>query len=187
MLRFKKVIQMFFMEKEIEIKLLFKSKKRVLEKLGKQTKFVKKVKTYDRYYSQEGDDMSNVNSLLRTREIFGEKTELTYKGKTRGRKNVWHREEITTEIESQDAMDKILKRIGFKKISEYKSEKEYWEYKGLEIVFANFSLPAPLKFMEIEGSSEKKIKEVVRKLEKEVSGAGEEIFEVFDRKRRRIS
>jgi len=169
---------------EIEIKLQFRNKKKIISILGKKIKFRKKFRIYDKYYSQNYSDMSNVHNLIRIREIKNSNAELTYKGKTKNRSNIWYRVELTTQIASPKAMEKILNNIGFKKISEYRSEKEYWELDNLEIVFSKFTSPAYLEFAEIEGKSEKKIKDLIKKLGKHVKEVGEEIFEVFDKKRK---
>lgn len=171
--------------KEIEIKLLFRNKKSIISKLGKKMKLDKKLVISDKYYSNADNkaDMSNKNNLIRIRN-FDNKVELTYKGKALDNKNIWHRTELTTEIKSPEIMEGILDNLGFKKISEYKSKKEYWHFDNLEIVFARFSLPASLEFMEIEGTSEKKIRKVVKQLGNNVKEVGEEIFKIFDNKRK---
>lgn len=170
-------------QKEIEIKLLFKNKREIVSKLGSKMKFKKKINIYDKYYNRGNFDMSNIHSLLRIREIKDGDTELTYKGRAQEKKNIWHRVELTTKITSSREMEEILRKIGFNKISEYKSEKEYWIFNDLEIIFAKFTSPAYLEFMEIEGKSERKIKNTIQRLKDNVQEVGEEIFEVFDRKR----
>jgi predicted adenylyl cyclase CyaB len=172
-------------KKEIEIKLLFRNKKSIITKLGKKMKLDKELTISDKYYSNSDNkaDMSNKKKLIRIRN-FDNKVELTYKGNAFDNKNIWHRTELTTEIKSPEIMEKILDNLGFKKISEYKSKKEYWHFDNIEIVFAKFSQPAPLEFMEIEGTSEKKIKNVVKQLGNNVKEVGEEIFKIFDDKRK---
>jgi len=168
-------------EKEIEIKLTFKNKEEVLSKL-KTAKFVKKVAIHDVYYGT-GENMSNSNSLTRIRDIEGEEIELTFKSKAQDNNNVWHRVELTTIISSADTMGKILSHLNLNKISEYQNIKEYYDVDGLEIVFADFTLPAKLIFMEIEGESEEEIRKILSILGDSVKEAGEEIFDVFDKAR----
>ena len=129
--------------------------------------------------------MKNSNQLIRIREIKGDKTELTFKGKAQDKNNVWHRKEINLKIDSVHNMEKILLNLGLKKISEYQSQKEYWKLGNLEIVFAHFTVPTELTFMEIEGPSEKEIRQVVEQLGDSVKEAGEEIFEIFDQIRKK--
>ena len=169
--------------KEIEIKLLFKNKKKIVSMLG--IEFQKKISLYDTYYGLKNSDMSNKHSLIRIREEKNGKAELTYKGKTRDKKNIWHRIELNTDIGSPEVMKKILNKLGFEQISEYKNEKEYYNYQGLEICFAKFTLPAKLSFMEIEDENEVKIRNLVTKLGNNVKEVGEEIFAVFDKARKK--
>jgi len=171
-------------DKEIEIKLLFRNKKAIIDKLKPHVGFKSKINIHDRYYGYDSFDMSNVNNLVRIRTINKEKSELTFKGKAKDKKNIWHRTELNTQIKSPEKMEKILFNLGLNKISEYKSEKEFWNYKKQEIVFAKFTMPARLNFMEIEGNSEKEIKKTVEFLGNDVKEAGEEIFEVFDKARK---
>lgn len=170
-------------KKELEIKLLFKNKKKIISKLGRGMKFKKKADIYDRYYNKKHSNMKNIHSLIRIREITHSGAELTYKGKTKDKNNIWHRVELTTQIFSPEIIDKILISLGFNKISEYKSKREYWKFNGLEIIFIKFISPTPLEFMEIEGNSEKKIRNTIKKLGNDVEEVGEEIFEIFDQKR----
>ena len=169
--------------KEIEIKLQFKNKKKIISILGKKIKFQKKLRVYDKYYNRNWSDMRNTHSLIRVRSIKNGNAELTYKGKAKDKNNIWHRVELTTSIISPKIMEKILNNMGFKKISECQSEREYWQLGSLEIVFIKFNLPTSLKIIEIEGISEKEIRDIVKKLSKYVKKVGEEIFSVFDKKR----
>jgi len=169
-------------DKEIEIKLVFKNKKAIISKLKPFIKFRRKLNIHDSYYGY-GFDMRNINNLVRIRTVNEKKSELTFKGKTKDRKNIWHRTEISTPIKSPEKMEKILLNLGLNKISEYKSEKEFWKYKKQNIVFAKFTMPAHLTFMEIEGNSDKEIKETVKLLGDNVKEVGEEIFKIFDKAR----
>lgn len=170
--------------KEIEIKLLFKNKKSIINKLKPYAKFKDKINIHDRYYGYNNFDMSNTNNLVRIRTVNNEKSELTFKGKAKDKNNVWHRTELNSEIKSPEKIEEILLNLGLKKISEYKSKKEIWDYKKQEIVFAKFTVPARLNFMEIEGNSEKEIKNTVKFLGNNVKEAGEEIFKIFDKTRK---
>lgn len=173
-------------DKEIEIKLLFKDKETVVNKLKPSIKFKNKINIHDRYYGYDDFDMRNVNNLVRIRTVNREKSELTFKGEAKNKKNIWHRTELNTQIESPEKMEKILLNLGLNKVSEYKSEKELWDYKKQEILFVKFTVPAHLNFMEIEGNSEKEIKKTVELLGNTVKEVGEEIFEIFDKARKRL-
>jgi len=170
-------------KREVEVKLLFKDKKGIISKLGQEMKFKKRANIYDRYYGQKNLDMYNIHPLIRIRNINNKETELTYKGAVKDKNNIWHREELTIKIASPKIISKILMKLGFKEISEYRSKREYWKYNGLEIIFTKFTSPSCLEFVEIEGSSEKKIKNTIQKLGNNVKEVGEEIFEIFDKKR----
>lgn len=168
--------------KEIEIKLIFKNKDKIIKILKPDIRFIEKIKLHDSYYGLK-NDMSNKNVLFRIRRKGNNHNELTYKGRALDKKNIWHRIELTTHIESPIVIEKILEQINFKKISEYKSEKEVYGCNGLEICFTKFTLPAKLEFMEIEGKSEKKIRNLVNKIGTNAQEVGEEIFKTFDRVR----
>ncbi|MHA1657499.1 MAG: CYTH domain-containing protein [Promethearchaeota archaeon] len=169
--------------KEIEIKLQFKNKRKIISILGKKIKFQKRLRIHDEYYNRSWSDMRNTHDLVRIRSVKNGNAELTYKGKAKDKNNIWHRIELTTSIMSPGMMKKILDNIGLKKISECQSEREYWQIGNLEIVFVKFNLPVSLEIMEIEGTSEKEIRDMVKKLSKYVKKVGEEIFSVFDKER----
>lgn len=165
--------------KEIEIKLSYQNKEEVLKKLGPEVKFAGSNDVHDIYYRFNGNEMKNVHDILRLRITDGE-SELTYKSKAEDSHNVWHRTELTTAIGSAEILDQIFGGLGIQKLSEHKSRKEYWLFDGCEIVFARFTAPADLEFMEIEGDSEDKIKSVVSRLGNSVTEVGEDFFKVFD-------
>lgn len=173
-----------FTNKEIEIKLKFKNKTAIVKTLGSTAKFQNKKEIHDLYFGTKAKDMRNRNTLLRLRTIGRDFNELTLKGKSHGHGNIWHRVELTSQISSPLAIAKMLSFLGYQKISEYKSTREYWTYHGLKIDFIEFTKPAPLIFMEIEGPSNQAIKKTLAKLNGLVTEAGEEIFKIFDKKRK---
>jgi predicted adenylyl cyclase CyaB len=173
-------------QKEIEIKLIFKNKKEIINKLRPEIKLERKISIYDKYFGKDFLDMKNTHNLIRIRKINDDNAELTFKSKTKNQGNIWQRIELTTTIRSPEIMEKILTHLGFKKISEYKSQREYWKFQDLEIVFIKFTKPAFLEFMEIEGNP-RKIREVIKKLGNNVKEVGEEIFEIFDLKRKGLN
>ena len=167
---------------EIEVKATFQDQQAVLNILQPQLTFVNRVSINDTYFSS-GASMSNTNNLVRIREINNDKVELTFKGKTVDTNNIWQRTEITTLVDSATNAKAILANLGLKVVSEYQNAKEYYDYNGLEIVFARFTLPATLEFMEIEGDTTTAVAEVIEKLGQTSTVVGEEIFDVFDRAR----
>ena len=166
-------------EKEIEIKLSFKDKNLVIDKLGPGAKFIKTINVHDIYYGFNDTKMKNIHDILRLRIKEGD-SELTYKSKVEDSANVWHRTEISTSIGSPESLNKILTNLGIKKLYEYLSQKEYWLSENCEIVFAKFELPAHLEFMEIEGESEDEIRKIVTSLGDSVEEVGEDFFKIFD-------
>ena len=78
-------------------------------------------------------------------------------------------------------MENILNLLGFEKLSNYRQVREFYDYLGLELSFARFTFPAKLNFLEIEGKSERQIRQVVKVLDGYVQEVGEEIFKVFDK------
>lgn len=167
---------------EIEVKATFQDQQAVINILGTQLTFNKSVSITDTYFSSE-NSMSNANNLVRIREINDNKVELTFKGKTIDTDNIWQRTEITTLVDSAANAKAILLQLGLKVVSEYQNTKEYYDYNGLEIVFAKFTLPAKLDFMEIEGDTTTAVTELVQMLGKSITVVGEEIFKVFDQVR----
>jgi predicted adenylyl cyclase CyaB len=171
--------------KEIEIKLTFKDKKLVenrLVELG--AKRLESFGLRDRYYSRT-QSMSNSNQLVRIREK-GARAELSFKGKAEIDKNIWTREELTTTVSDPEKTEKILLSLGIEKIKENSSERETWSIYGLDVVFINFTKPAKLFLLEIEGDPEK-IRKLIGELGSLVVESGEEEFEKFDsRKQKRI-
>ena len=84
--------------KEIEVKLTYKDKDKILERLKEiGAVFREKYLLEDYYYSLTGTDMSNTNDLLRVRKQ-GDKHELTLKGKCETEGNIWERIELNTVI-----------------------------------------------------------------------------------------
>ncbi len=169
---------------EIEMKLLFSSKEKIVSLLGSSMEFQGKKSIRDVYYTEKGKGISNDKHIFRLRREDNKEAELTYKGASLDNEGIWHREELNVGIKDGEVMEKILGILGLERFSEYTSKREYWKFGNANIVFINFFFPAELEFMEIEASSEEQIKEIVEILGNEVSKAGEEIFEVFDRKRK---
>ena len=118
------------------------------------------------------------------REIENNGSELTLKSRGLEKNNILDRLELTTSVSSPETTTKILKSLGLRLLSEHKSEKEYWLFRKAKIVFARFSLPAKLEFMEIETNSSGEIEKILRKLQGKVKKADEKVFSVFDSKRK---
>jgi predicted adenylyl cyclase CyaB len=171
---------------ETEIKLVFKNKKEIISKLSPILSFDRKVFVHDRYYGRKKSDMNNKNDLIRIRKI-GSNLELTYKGKAKINDNICKRKELTVKIDSLKNMEQIIKQLGFRKISECESKRDYYDYKQAKIVFSKFTLPTKLEFMEIEAVSKKNIEVILEKLNSLVTKAEENIFKDFDKIRKKTT
>ncbi len=167
-------------KREIEIKLLFTDKEEIISLLKPRIKFLKILEVKDSYYGWDNSEISNKDRLIRLRKIKGKNAELTLKGRDDSKNNVLNRLELSTVINSPKIMAEILKNIGLRILSEHESKKEYWLFDGAEIVFAYFTKPAKLQFMEIEADSERKIEKILDRLQGKVKNLDEKIFRVFD-------
>jgi len=172
------------MDKEIEVKLKYKNKKDLIKKLKELgAKKKENILLEDTYFGAPGANMSNKNSITRVR-IKNSESELTYKGQCKDKNNVWERTEITAKIENSEQMKLILQNLGLEKISENKSIREVWILDKCEIVFIDFVKPDKISILEIEGPTEKKVHEIIKKLGTLVDKIGEEAFRKFDEARK---
>ena len=166
------------MHKEIEVKLKYKNKEKVVNKiLEKSGKFLEKYSLSDTYFGK-GRDMSNSNELLRVREK-GDYKELTFKGKCKNSGNIWERTELTVEIKDAEIMKKILEKTGMKFIKINNSVREYYSLFSCEIIFVEILKPSYLEFMEVEGDKNS-IKKVLKTLKGLAEEVGEDIFKNLD-------
>jgi len=113
----------------------------------------------------------------------GEKSELTFKGKTESTDGIWKRVEINIGIDKGQNMIDILNNLGFNKISENKSIREVWMIEDVEFMFIDFTYPDKINIIEVEADSEEKIKKVILQFGSLIEKAGEESFKKFDKKK----
>ena len=171
--------------KEIEVKLTYTDKDKVIEKLKEiGAVFREKYLLEDYYFSLTGTDMSNTNDLLRVRKK-GDKKELTFKGKCETEGHIWERIELNTDISDAEAVLKMFEHLKLNKLSTNKSSREFWDIGDVEIVFSHITYPAKIDFIEIEGSTKEKVEEVLKLLGDLVKEAGEEIFRKLDEARKK--
>ena len=110
------------MKKEIEVKLKFDDKNKVISKLKEiNAVFRDKQELFDSYFSLKNDDMKNAHDLVRIRVKNG-KGELTFKGKSENKSHIWERIELNTSVGDPKTMLEILNHLGFNKILEKYSE-----------------------------------------------------------------
>jgi len=170
------------MDEEIEVKLNYENKEKIVEILKQlNAKFEKKFELHDTYYGLGHSSMNNKNNLVRIRKK-GDKSELTFKGNCIDTENIWKRTEITTQISNPEKMNQILLNLGLNKIKENKSIREEWKIGNTEILFIDFTHPEELKIIEIEAESNEEIQEILNKLGNLVTRTGEESFKRFDKK-----
>ncbi|MFH1561754.1 MAG: hypothetical protein ABID04_04240 [Patescibacteria group bacterium] len=77
-------------------------------------------------------------------------------------------------------MIEILLSLGCSLIKENFSTREIWRKGKIQFEFIDFSKPAELELIEVEGPSKSAVESVVKNLGKLVNVVGEEIFAVFD-------
>jgi len=168
---------------EIEIKLVYKNKEKVVEKLKNlNANLIETFHLNDTYYGLGHKDMSNSNNLIRIRKKNGN-SELTFKGKCKNDGNIWERLELSTNIDDSESMCKILENLGFNLISDNESIREIWKLKDLEIAFIDIVKPTSASFLEIEGEKDQinLLKDELKDITKEV---GEEFFSKLDEARK---
>lgn len=169
--------------KEIEVKLTYKDRNIVINKLKEiKAVFREKYVLEDHYYSMNGKDMSNSNELIRVRKK-GDKSELTFKGKCENQSNIWERVELTTSLGNPESMLKILESLKFNKLSVTKSNREIWNLDDVEIAIIEIFYPANIDFIEIEGPTKEKVEKTLNLMGKTVKEATEEIFKHLDEAR----
>jgi len=172
--------------KEIEIKLTYKDRGKIVEKLKEiGAVFREKYVLEDYYFSLTGTDMSNTNDLLRIRKK-GSKNELTFKGKCESEGNIWKRVELNTDIGDAEVVLEMFKYLKLNNLSTNKSSREFWDMNDVEIVFSDITYPTEISFIEIEGPTEEKVEMVLKLLDGLVKEAGEEIFKKLDEARKTV-
>jgi adenylate cyclase class 2 len=95
-----------------------------------------------------GAILSEKNAVLRVRKI-GDRAVLTYKMRLAGSGEIKRQIEEETEVSNPDAIQKIVKELGFTPVLIYEKRRRTWKFRSVEIVIDE--LPFGL-YMEIEGS-----------------------------------
>ena len=167
---------------EIEIKLTYQDKSKVVDRVKELGfTFDKTTNLSDTYFGIEDQSMSNKSKLFRIRDKDG-KTELTLKDGLTDNKGIWTRREINVGINNIDGVKDILQSLGCKFIKENRSTREIWKKDDVSFEFISFTVPAVLKIIEIEASSENSINDIMTSLSTLVTKAGEDVFAIFDKK-----
>lgn len=163
---------------EIEVKLRYNNKKAIVKLLKNSNfKLIENVKIKDSYFGKGHMSMSDVNQLYRIREINNQSCELTYKYKINESGKITKRKEINVKIDNPSNGRIILLSLGCQLIKENYSEKEIWENKDIILEFITNLKPQKIKFIEIEGKTNKSINKIIDLLGKYVRPVGEKIFD----------
>lgn len=166
---------------EIEVKLTYKNRAKIVAWL-KQNKFklVNKKEIKDLYYRSDQSSMSDINSFYRIREVIGVFTELTLKDNFQEKNGIITRREINITINDSDKADIILNSLGCTLFKEHLCKREIWENGEIQFEFIDYSKPAKLSLIEIEGTNNEIIQNLINDLGSMVKVASNNLFLVFD-------
>ena len=165
---------------EIEIKLSFKDKDKIIAQLKKiGATFKEKYVLSDIYFSLEDTNMREAKDFIRLRVKNGA-SEITLKGKRETESDIWRRIELTSKVDNPKAVAQMFNHMKFYTLLENNSEREYWQIGNVEIVFVELTKPTKLNFMEIEGTSEQEVQIILDKLNALVERVGEDYFKKLD-------
>ncbi len=107
------------------------------------------------------------NPTLGNRECIrvrdeGDMIRLSFKSFVNDAKEVSDQKEIETEVDNFDATVKIFEKLGLKFNRRQETLREEWNYKGAQITIDTW--PGILPLTEIEGNSEKEVKDISKVL-----------------------
>jgi adenylate cyclase class 2 len=150
---------------EIEAKLKVDSLSSIARKLkAAGAEFVRKQQQTDVYLDNNKATLKKTDSALRLRrQLMGRKEQvvLTFKGPRR-KGRFKQREEIQFEVGDARLAEEFFAAIGYKKSLAFQKKRSVWRLGGCEVALDE--LPLLGKFVEIEGTGEKKIEAVQKKL-----------------------
>lgn len=168
---------------EIEVKLLYNSRTKILSWLKKNKfKLAEKKEIKDSYYGVGQNSMSGISSFYRIRNIVGVFTELTLKDSFQQEDGIITRREINVTIDDPEKMAIILTSLGSNLFKEHASKREIWENGQVQFELIDYYRPTNLSLIEIEGPNNEVIQSLIDNLGDEVKVAGDEIFSAFDKK-----
>ncbi len=123
-------------------------------------------------------DMSEENVEWIRLRTNGQKTTLTYKYKVRFNTKIGETVEIETDVSDFDKTAEILKKIAFKEIFYQENKSQTFRYQDVEFVIVDW--PLLPTYLEIESSSEEKVKEGLKLLGLDGQDVGDkDIVEIF--------
>lgn len=168
---------------EIEVKLKYKNKEEIVSWLKQNGfKLTENKEIRDTYFGLGDSSMADIDCFYRIRNVVGKFTELTLKDTFQDKKGIINRREINVSIDDPEKMIMILTSLKCCLIKENFSEREIWRKGEVEFEFINFSRPAKLNLIEIEGPDNETIEILVKDLGDKVEIVGGEVFSVFDKK-----
>jgi len=122
----------------------FKKLPKRLEKLGA----VFESEVFEENYLHRGGQLDTRRAVLRLRKTTG-KTLLTYKESIGPEKEIKQKMEFETEVADVNAMEEIIRMLGYRLSIVYEKRRRTWQFDNVEVVLDE--LPFGL-FMEIEGT-----------------------------------
>jgi adenylate cyclase, class 2 len=122
---------------EIELKFPLKNGEELVTFLDKRASFKKESRQHDIYYNPPDRDLlknpKDVNEWFRVR-LNGDSAQINYKDfQPHGERLKTHCIEYETDVASYDQLEKILRALGFTKLTDVKKLRKIWEYKDAEI------------------------------------------------------
>ncbi len=150
---------------EIEAKLKVDSLESVAEKLRRSAAdFISEQLQKDYYFDDSNSAFAKSDSCLRIRQqrdSSGEKVFLAYKG-PKHKSNFKKRAEIEIEVSNLEKTQKLLSALGYKESIVVEKKRNLWRFGDCLVAIDDVSDLG--SFVEIEGSDDKKIAEVQKRL-----------------------
>lgn len=138
-------------EVAIETEKKYRLDQKQFAKLGKRLERIGAIfegETFEENYLHRGGVLDGRDAVLRLRKT-NEKTTLTYKESLKSTRDVKHKIEHETEVADVDAMEEIIRTLGYRLSVVYEKRRRTWHLGSVEIVLDE--LPFGL-YMEIEGT-----------------------------------
>jgi len=153
------------MHTEIEAKLKVGSHKGIIERLTELgAEFQSEQLQIDCYFDTSENTLRSTDSCLRLRRQAAggnEKAILTFKG-PKAETSLKTRGEVELNIEDAEAAVRLLEALGYRKALVFEKKRRLWRLGVCEVALDE--LPLLGKFIEIEGPSEERIRDVQNKL-----------------------
>ncbi|MFL5551460.1 MAG: class IV adenylate cyclase [Gemmatimonadaceae bacterium] len=139
--------------REVELKAIvddLAERRKIIEAAGATLSFEGRIS--DRRYDFASRDLTSRDEVLRTRRYMSQgstRTYLDWKGATETRDVYKTREELTTPVEDQVVLEKILEKIGFELTWEIDRDIAQYQFRGATIRFETY--PRMDILVEVEG------------------------------------